>query len=40
MSSCDSPAELGDHCEAVPEGFIFAMSGREIPEFLPYHPQA
>lgn len=32
-------AKLADYCEAVPEGFVFAMSGREIPEFLSYHPR-
>lgn len=32
-------AKLADYCEAVPGEFVFAMSGREIPEFLPYHPR-
>lgn len=30
-------SQMADYSAAVPDGFVFTMEGRDIPEFLPYH---
>ena len=32
-------SQMAHYCAAVPDGFVFTMGGRDLPEFLPYHQE-